>query len=157
MKTGPRILLSLYFGYVMYSLLMLVYGQSGVLAMRNLESYKMKLQYNLEEIRDANTSLLNEIDFLRSESEYIRLEARKIGFFDAAEGIIHIEGYEQRKDHYTVGRIMRWEIPETQKKPLFRTISLAAALLVFLFSTLFRRKRLDSAALRFFGEKASET
>lgn len=144
MKTGSRIIISLYIGYVVYSLLTLVYGQSGLTALGELRAYSEKLVRNLEEIQETNRRLHTEIGLLRSEAEYIRLESRRIGYFEPDEGIIHIEDYENRKNHYAVGKIIRWEISQDARKKLFRSLGLASALLMFLVMTLSRRKGVDS-------------
>lgn len=143
MKTGARIIISLYIGYVVYSLLMLFYGQSGLVAMGEIEDYRNDLVVNLEEIQETNRRLHAEIDFLRSETEYISLESRRIGYFKPDEGIIYVDGYENRKNHYAVGKIIRWEESEDGRKRHFRSFGIAAALLMFLVMSLSRKKRLN--------------
>ncbi|MFP4563170.1 MAG: FtsB family cell division protein [Spirochaetia bacterium] len=140
MKTGSRIIVSLYIGYAVYSLLTLVYGQSGLVALDELKAYREKLVRNLEEIQETNRRLHTEIDLLRSETDHIRRESRRIGYFEHDEGIIHIEGYENRKNHYAVGKIIRWEISQDGRKKLFRSLGLASSLLMFLVMTLSKRK-----------------
>jgi cell division protein FtsB len=144
MKTGSRIIISLYLGYVVYSILMFVYGQSGLTALDELKNYRDKLVTNIEEIQETNRRLHVELDLLRSEAEYIRLESRRIGYFESDEGVIYVDGYENRRNHYTVGRIIRWEISEDGRKRLFRSLGLAAALFVFLIMTLAKRRVIDS-------------
>ena len=144
MRTGSRIIISLYVGYVVYSLLMLAYGQSGLVALGELKDYREKLVLNLAEIQETHNELRSEIDLLRSDGEYISLESRRIGYFEANEGIIHVDGYENRKNHYAVGKIIRWEISQDDRKKLFRSLGLASALLIFLIMTLVRKNQLES-------------
>ena len=111
---------------------------------RKLKAYRDRLARNLEEIQETNRRLHTEIDLLRSESEHIRLESRRIGYFQSDEGIIHVDGYENRKNHYAVGKIIRWEISRDTGKRLFRSLGLASALLIFLIMTLLHKKSADS-------------
>ena len=129
MKLSFRIIISACIGYILYAVLNLVLGSSGIAAMKELEEMKQELEKNIEIIEENYAILSNELTGLRNSAEKIAVEARSIGYYRENEGIVVVDGYEGRKNFYTLGKLVTVDMKEKPRKPLFRAASFAALLL----------------------------
>jgi len=141
MKKTLMLLLPVYLGYLIYSVLHIFYGNCGVVAMRELEAYRETLVKNIAEIEENQEELALELFSLKRSVEKVALEARNIGFFRENEGIIEISGYEQPRNFYTLGRLLAPSKKAAFKKPLFRTISIGVIILSFIVLLLHKRRK----------------
>jgi cell division protein FtsB len=133
-------LLPLYAGYAIYSILNLMYGASGIFAMRDLVAYKQVLEQNIASIEENYEKLTAELNGLKNDIETLTLEARNIGYYDSAEGVIKVEGYNPEKNYYPVGKLLRHSYPPAFKKTGFRTVSLAVVLMTVIFILFIKKK-----------------
>jgi cell division protein FtsB len=140
MKWGKRLLVSLYIGFVIYSLLVLVWGPSGYVSLKSLNNYKYKLQQNNRELVDLHEKLRTQLESLKYDSELIRLYARSLGYFDDDEQVIRVENYSNQRNFYSVGRMIRHKQTNSDLRPLFRTFSCAAVIIVFFLFGMVKRK-----------------
>jgi hypothetical protein len=137
MKLTARIISSFFIGYIVFCILNLCFGNSGLFAMKRLQEIKSSLETNILLIEDNHRALTNEFEGLRSSTEQIALEARSIGYFKENEGVIIAEGYSIRKRAYPLGKVVEIDLEKESKKPLFRGISMGAVLcsLIVVFIT----------------------
>lgn len=140
MKWGKRLLLSLYIGFVIYSLLVLIWGPSGYFSLKSLNIYKYKLQQNNRELVDLHEQLKTQLESLKYDSELIRLYARSLGYFDDREQVVRVENYSNQRNFYSVGRMIQLKQTDRDLRPLFRTFSCAAVIIVFLLFGMAKRK-----------------
>jgi len=140
MKLSVRIITSACIGYILYSALNFVVGNSGIAAMNELEKMKNELQFNIEIIEDNYETLSKELSGLRNSAERISIEARRIGYYRENEGIIIVDGYEGRKNFYTLGKLVTVDDTEPPRKPLFRAVSLSTVLVSLIIVCIFTKR-----------------
>ena len=140
MKWGKRLLISLYIGFVIYSLLVLIWGPSGYFSLKSLNNYKNKLQQNNRELVDLHERLKIQLESLKYDSELIRLYARSLGYFDDGEQVIRVENYSNERNFYSVGRMIQQKQKNRDFRPLFRTFACSAVIIVFLLIGMVKRK-----------------
>ncbi len=125
--------------FVLGTTLLLVWGESGVRAYRQLQEYNLRLQNNIAGLERTNSDLLIELDALRHDPEAIALKARELGFMKEDEQLIRIDGYESAPTHYTVGRILRRNRSPGKRDNLIKLFALVAPILLYLISLIGRR------------------
>jgi len=96
--------------------------------MRELRQIKYELENNITVIEKNYEILTNELEGLRTSAERIALEARNIGYFRKNEGIIIAEGYNVKKQYFTLGKLVNVNYDKGPRKPLLRGISIGAIL-----------------------------
>jgi len=134
------LLLSGFTGFLLYSLLVLVFGPSGIYAHAELAEYRNKLDSNIEELEKINNNLEERFQLLRSSEDHIRMLSREIGYYEADERVITVNGYKAGAKYFTIGkRIPKPGKPENHI-PLFRGIALSTALALFLLLSFFKKQ-----------------
>jgi cell division protein FtsB len=87
-----RLVLPLCGGALMYCLLSLLQGPSGLAIYQALEARKSAMEARLAEIEAANAQLRGTIEAFTKDRETLILEARSLGYFADDEGVVRIEG-----------------------------------------------------------------
>ncbi len=140
MKRGTRIFLSLYLGFVVYCVAMLIFGRTGVLASRELQEYRGRLEQNLSGLHDVNERLAAEFESLRSDPDTIRVEANKLGFYAQDQRVMRLGNSPQDASVYSIGSLVIEAKRSSASDGAIRSIGLGATLIFYLFSGVFRRK-----------------
>ncbi len=126
--------------FILCTMLLLVWGESGVRAYRQLQEYSLRLQNNIKGLERTNSDLLTELDALGHDPEAIALKARELGFMKEDEQLIRIEGYGSASTHYTVGRILRRSRRPENRDNLIKLFALVLPFLLYLLSLIGRRE-----------------
>lgn len=105
-----RIVLSLYITLLIIFLFEFTVGQAGIFAYRSLAAYHELLLNNMAELEAINGKLNREFKQLATNPEKVRLEARELGYFKREERLLKIEGRQNDKRYFAVGRIMKRSI-----------------------------------------------
>ena len=132
MKPGYRILVSIYVAFIVYTLVVLVWGAAGILETSRLKDYKDKLLQNTIELSQISNQLAIQSNRLRTEQRLIKLKARDLGFFDDGEGQVIIRGYHKNNINYSVGSYYKRFNKEIGNINYFRLFSIIAGLIMFL-------------------------
>ena len=144
----PRLLLYIALSFVLTSLFLFFFGSGGLLDYRKLLGYRANLQENITDLEGTNSDLLAEVQALGSDSERITLQARELGYFRKGEKVIRIEGYQQGKNYYTVGKIMRRKPQQPRADWPFRAVGVGLPVLLLLGSLAVRRRKNREAGNR---------
>jgi hypothetical protein len=143
MRIGVRLALAAYIGYFMYSLLVYFWGHSGLAAQHQLIAHEAELLQNIGELEEIRTDLESSRDLLLFDTEEIRLLARRLGYLEADQVRIIIEGTERRNTRHTLGRVLR-ELPAIQANlSVFRAVGFAISLICAIAILLFGMKSRD--------------
>ncbi len=135
MKIGSRILFSLYAGFVVATLVHIIYGPAGLFAYGNIESEAVKLEKNLEELKGIHTALSVEFDSLRRSGEQVALKARDLGYLNEGEGIIDVPYiWHPSRSYYAVGRMVGADRTIRSRSQLGLAAGLIVMTIVFLLS-----------------------
>ncbi|RKX79968.1 MAG: hypothetical protein DRP87_01065 [Spirochaetes bacterium] len=135
MKKGTRLFLALYTGFAVYSVLTFFFGNTGILAMKELEEYRDKLYENNRELEKINRQLSVELDALQSDPNLIRLHARRLGYFEEEERVIKLRGFKPDAGYYTIGKMITFRKSGIDLRPLFRAISVSMGIIFYLLTS----------------------
>ena len=141
MNIWLRMVLALYFGFFLHTLLIFLLGSSGVFGYGELLFHKAKLNENLAELREINAGLLKERDALLYDNSEIELRARTLGYRRENEIRIKIPN-NSRMDYYrTLGALVRRNTRNTRDYGIFGLIALCGAGILYAGLTLTSRAR----------------
>lgn len=143
MKVFARITLSVYFAFLIYSLLSFFLSPSGYIQYQKQLQYKARLEKNLVELQKINSSLSFQLNSLVSDKEKITLLSRELGYFEEGEGRIMINGYEKRKNFFTIGSILISGRSADDYGLIIRLSSILLGVLVFILFGFVKRKSHD--------------
>ena len=131
-------------GFCIASGLICIFGDSGVLEYARLDTYRRSLAKNVEELRQRNAALADELTALQKSPERALVMARDIGLYRPGDEVVRLEGRSPRTQSYEVGALLRLPRGGTAKNPIFKAtgvgISAALAGLSFFLSRASRRK-----------------
>lgn len=141
MGRRTRLFLSIYFGFAVYCLVVLVFGRTGMVASSELQAYKARLETNLTHLENINTQLASHFDSLRTNPVTIRLEARQLGFLEPTERVIQVSGYTPPTNAFAVGSLLSEKRHTVTTDAVTRLVGLGAAIVAFILLGLFSRRR----------------
>jgi len=133
-----------YIGLIIYSLLNCFYGRAGFIAYDKLKIFEKEIYENISELEKLNGDLISEFERLRTSDELITLKARELGYIKDNEIMVKTSWEENRRNFYSIGRLLKNDFFMKSRKPMFRTISIGTAIVFFLlFLILLQRKNHD--------------
>ncbi len=120
--------------FVLYFVLSAILGPVGMQSHQQLSAYRDRLSENVAALDSRGSELEAEATAYRNDAERIAVEARSIGYFDAQEGVVRVEGFTPERRSVTAGRLIERRPLPSDRLPLIRWISLGfgAALYVVL-------------------------
>ncbi len=135
MKIVSRLLFSLYAGFVVATLVHIIYGPAGMLAYSTIESDAIQLEKNLDELKEIHTSLSVEFESLRRSGEQVALKARDLGYLSDGEGVIEIPHiWHPARSYYAVGRMVGADGSTAGRSQLGLIAGIITMTIVFLLS-----------------------
>ena len=129
-----RIILPLYMGFLLSSLLVFFLGNGGLDEYNRLLAIRQKLTENVAELNHINNRLNQQITALSTDAETIRLEARKMGYYPQGVQRIRIEGYTMKEDSYAVGKLIQRTEIQMRKGSMFRVFGFAIPACLYIFA-----------------------
>jgi cell division protein FtsB len=128
-------------GFLIASLLIWLFGDSGLRAMSRLERYRRDLEANVESLRERNDALEADRTRLRESTETNELAARDIGLYRPGDRVIRIDGLSAHRGAYEVGTLLRMKRPSSAQNPFFKMAGIgSSAALIVLALALGRRE-----------------
>lgn len=140
MGRGSRIFLALYVGFLFYTLVVLFFGRTGVMATANLDRYRSGLENNLASLQATNAHLAGEFDSLRADASTIRAEAHVLGYFASNEQPIDAAHEGSDGNFYSVGSLVARPKPSYASDALLRIVAVSIALCVYVGTGLLFRE-----------------
>ena len=135
-----RFLLFALLAYATGSLLMYLFGDSGVSAYSHLEAYRSRLERNAKELDTLNRSLQAELASLRGDPRRTEVLARDLGLYRPDDRVLRIEGAPVKVEPYEIGTLLRMKAPRLARGPWLKTAGLGFALIVALAVYLVHRR-----------------
>ena len=133
-------------GFIIASLLIYVFGDSGLFAYRRLETYRETLAANVDKLQSRNSSLNDDLASLRSDPEASLVMARHIGLVQPGEEVVKVEGMAGRTRTYEVGDLIRLPRTKGSRNAIFKAtgigVSSVVAVLALMAGRSSRRNRL---------------
>ena len=135
-----RFLLFAMLAYSTGSLLVYLFGDSGVSAFNRLTDYRTRLERNVRDLEDLNRSLQAEFASLRDDPRRTEVLARDLGLYRPGDLVLRIEGAQAGVEPYEVGSLLRLKVPRHDRGPWLKTAGLGVAVLAGLAAFLFGRR-----------------
>jgi hypothetical protein len=145
-----RFLLFALLAYTTGSLLVYLFGDSGVSAFNRLTDYRNRLERNVGALDDLNRSLQAELASLRDDPRRTEVLARDLGLYRPGDRVLRIEGARAGAEPYEVGSLLRLKPPRIDRGPWLKTAGIGVAVLAGIAVLLFgrRSRRLPHGARR---------
>jgi cell division protein FtsB len=140
MKPGHRFLFSIYISFMVYSIVIMIWGPAGTIQTSKLQVYKEKLIQNTDELSRISTKLNLQSNRLRTDQSLIELKARELGFFLKGEGEIIVKGFHKNNINFSIGSYYNSFNQIIPNVNYIRVISTFIGILVFFILTIFRTK-----------------
>ncbi|MBN2535906.1 MAG: septum formation initiator family protein [Spirochaetales bacterium] len=139
-----HILIILYLGIILGSLLVLFFGDDGYLTFMLYKEHRDILCRNIEDLKKKNMQLVQKIKLLRSNPEVIRILARKLGYYGSDENIIFLNEDVTPGKLYEIGTIIKEIRGRPERNLLLKIIGFSASVFLgILFILLKQRKNHD--------------
>ena len=107
-------------GFVIASVLIHFFGDSGLLAYRRLDGYRQSLAANVDKLQARNVSLTSELASLRSDPQRSLVMAREIGLYEAGDQVVWLEGTAGPAVLYEVGDLIKLRKSKTSRNVVFK-------------------------------------
>jgi hypothetical protein len=141
-RIGPRALASglvwAAAGFLLSTLLIYFFGDSGLGAYAELESYRSRLEANVVNLESLNGRLASEARLAETDPGTIRVLARGIGLYAPEERVIRIRGYTPSPSAYEVGDLLRYRIGEGGRNRAFKILGISLPLAMIALSVTLR-------------------
>ncbi len=83
------VILSLYWGIIVYLLLNLFWGNQGIAALKELEKERMRFEENLNYLLQENRNAQIHLDQLKNDRLSLTILARKLGYVEEGKKIVY--------------------------------------------------------------------
>ncbi len=117
--------------FVCHSLLVFVWGESGLIQMKELLGARNRLESNIQRLEQINHDLVIERDALLYDETTIELRSRVLGYRRPGEMAVSLPSRGRKDTTYTLGSFVRRIEPTSSSHFVFRVIAIAAGAAVF--------------------------
>jgi cell division protein FtsB len=126
------LLLPLWLGVVVYTILSFVAGTKGLSAYTQMEDELTRLETNLESLKRVNGDLAGSMNALLYDQDTITAYARELGYGKKGEQFVRIVGITASPERtFYEGSILHSVVPHTLSNEIIRNIALGATLALF--------------------------
>jgi cell division protein FtsB len=130
--------------FLVTSVLIYLFGDSGVLAFNDLEGYRRRLVQNVESLQQRNKNLTAELSDLKGNAELNIVLARRLGLYRPGDEVLRLQGLSNGVEHYVVGDLLKFRKSGDARSAAVKTAALCLSALmtayVLLSSRASRRK-----------------
>ena len=137
--------------FIVASLAIFVFGDSGLTAFHAWSQYERSLSANVDDLKRRNDDLQTRLQLLKTDRQSIVIMAREIGMYEPGDSVVKIVGRSPREPLYVMGDLLRMRTTDSQRDAIFKEIALVATLVFTLFALIaarvarMREKRAGSA------------
>ena len=111
-------------GFILTSVLIYFFGDSGIIEFRSLERYRVLLARNNEALKRTGENLFAELASLKGSSERTIVLARQIGLYREGDEIIRFENPPSRAESYEVGNLLRLRADGDRRNPMLKAVGI---------------------------------
>ena len=130
--------------FIIASLAIFLFGDSGILAYARLKHYRESLAANVSALNARHDDLEKELTQLKENGETTVALARGLGLYAPGERIVQLEGRSTKSEVYAMGDLLRMTPSNGDRSPVFKLVAfIIAGLLivaVFILSRVPRRR-----------------
>jgi cell division protein FtsB len=127
----------LFAAFIVATLAIFWFGDTGIFAYRGLSAYRDRLAANVASLSSLNETLSDELASLQDDPERVEVMARDLGLFKDGDRVIRLTGADPHRVSYEVGNLLKLAKPKEPRTPWLKTslagaAAVACALLVLL-------------------------
>jgi cell division protein FtsB len=115
--------------FLVASLLIYFFGDSGLLAYRDLDIYRQHLAANVENLQQRSMALQAELTSIKDDPERTKVMARRIGFYGPGDEVVKLEGLPPRVERYAVGDLLKLKKGNEAKSAVVKAIAVCLSAL----------------------------
>jgi cell division protein FtsB len=130
--------------FIVASLAIFFFGDSGLTAFQSGLRYERSLAANVEDLKQRNDQLQARLQLLKTDRESIIIMAREIGMYEPGDRVVKLAGRSPRPQLYVMGDLLRMRKAGSTRNAAFKEITLLATpffLLLALVAARLARKR----------------
>ncbi|MGA2977149.1 MAG: septum formation initiator family protein [Spirochaetia bacterium] len=116
------------------SIAILLFGDSGVLAFRNMDRYRADLAANVDALKERNAELKDQLAQLQSDEESNRIMARGINLYAAGDAVVKLEGRTFPSETYAMGDLLRMRKTDDTRNAMVKAAAVGLAFLLAAFA-----------------------
>jgi cell division protein FtsB len=134
--------------FIIASLAIFFFGDSGLTAFRSRSEYERSLAANVEDLKRRNDELQARLQLLKTDRQSIEIMAREIGMFEPTDVVVKLAGRSPRQPLYAMGDLLRLRKVDSTRNAAFKKTTLvvtAVFLLLALVSARLARKRREKS------------
>ncbi len=122
------------------SLLIYLFGDSGLFSYAALASYKAKLAANVSDLEARNNQLLGRLTAVRTDPDTEKVMARSQGWYEPGEQVVKIEGISSPQELTVVGDLLRYRKPSETRNAAIKSAAAGMALTLLAWALLSARR-----------------
>ena len=115
--------------FLVASVLILLFGDSGLIAYNDLESYRQRLALNIESLQQRNRNLAAELADLKGNAELNIVLARRLGLYRPGDEVVRLEGASPRVEHYVVGDLLKLKKGGDARSAVVKIVAICLSIL----------------------------
>jgi cell division protein FtsB len=112
------------------SILIYFFGDSGLFAFNDLESYRRRLAANVESLTQHNRNLTAELADLKGNAELNIVLARRLGLYKPGDEVVKLPGRSSGVEHYVVGDLLKLRKSSDDRSAVVKTAATSLAILM---------------------------
>jgi len=120
--------------FIIASLAIFFFGDSGLTAFRSKSQYERSLAANVEDLKQRNRELQARLQLLKTDRESIVIMAREIGMYEPTDTVVKLIGRPPRAPLYAMGDLLRMRKVDSTRNAAFKEMTLVVTLVFLLLA-----------------------
>jgi len=116
--------------FLVASVVIYFFGDSGLLAFHDLEGYRRRLAANVESLQQHNRSLTAELADLKGNGETNVVLARRLGLYRPGDEVVKLPNPSTGVEHYVVGDLLKLRKSSDARSAVVKTAAICLAMLM---------------------------
>ena len=116
--------------FLVASILIYFFGDSGLFAFNDLESYRRRLAANVESLTQHNRNLTAELADLKGNAELNIVLARRLGLYKPGDEVVKLPGRANGVEHYVVGDLLKLRKSGDARSAMVKAAATSLAMLM---------------------------
>ena len=129
-----RLLLIGLTAFIVASLSIFFFGDSGLTSLRSWSQYERSLSANVDDLKRRNEDLQARLQLLKTDRQSIVIMAREIGMYEPGDAVVKLVGRAPKAPLYVMGDLLRMRRQDSERNAIFKETALVATLVFLLLA-----------------------
>ena len=129
-----RLLLIGVTAFIVASLAIFFFGDSGLTLFHSWSLYERSLAANVEDLKQRNEDLQARLQLLKTDRQSIVIMARDIGMYDPGDSVVKLVGRSPKEPLYVMGDLLRMRRQDSERNAVLKETALVATLVFLLLA-----------------------